>query len=132
MNREAIEKVITGIKQIIEFACKDGITDIVLKGWVEDILKEAGYRLPPELKVLTDDEITNKLKEIQPEGFNWVNVTKTEMIKFKAIVQAQRDADKARREGKEWQRNVLRIGNILNLMSLEKLSGTGCASTMRT
>ena len=45
------------------------------------------------MRSLNDEEIKEKLGEIQPEGFDWVNVTETEMVKFRAIAQAQHDFD---------------------------------------
>ena len=47
------------------------------------ILAKVGYCLPPELKVLSDEEIKAKLKEIEPEGFNWTDMTNQEIIKFR-------------------------------------------------
>ena len=55
----------------------------------QSIIK-AGY-LPVELvqlEGLGDKEIRYKLEEIQPEGFDWTDITDTEMIKFRAISQA--------------------------------------------
>jgi hypothetical protein len=34
---------------------------------------------------MNDDEIKDVLGKIQPEGFDWVNCTETEMVKFRAI-----------------------------------------------
>lgn len=54
------------------------------------LIKEAGY-IPVELvqlEMLGDKEIRYKLEEIQPEGFDWTDITDTEMIKFRAISQA--------------------------------------------
>ena len=53
----------------------------------------------PKFKVLSDEEIRNKLTEIQPEGFNWSGITETEMVKFKAIAQAQTDYCQKQLEG---------------------------------
>ena len=36
---------------------------------------------------MNDDEIKEVLRKIQPEGFNWVDNTETEMVKFRAIAQ---------------------------------------------
>jgi len=47
----------------------------------------------PSLKVLSDEQIIAKLREIQPEGFNWTDITRTESMKFYVIAQAQRDYD---------------------------------------
>ncbi len=52
------------------------------------LFESAGYRLIPELRVLSDEEIRAKLEQIQPEGFDWANPTDSEMIKFKAISEA--------------------------------------------
>lgn len=42
--------------------------------------------------LLKDEQIKDKLEKIQPEGFDWVTITDSEMIKFKAIAKAQLDA----------------------------------------
>lgn len=41
------------------------------------------------MKMLGDEKIRYKLEAIQPEGFDWADVTKADMIKFKAIAQLQ-------------------------------------------
>jgi hypothetical protein len=54
------------------------------------LMKQAGYLPVQEVKleVLTDEEIINKLGEIQPEGFDWRTITNNELIKFRVISQA--------------------------------------------
>jgi len=47
------------------------------------------------MKILTDEQINDKLEQIQPEGFCWTNPTKPEMVKFKALLQTQIDQDRA-------------------------------------
>ena len=39
--------------------------------------------------LIGEKEIRDKLGALQPDGFNWVDLTDTEMLKFKAIAQAQ-------------------------------------------
>lgn len=46
------------------------------------------------LKALSDERIKEKLGEIQPEGFDWIDPTETEMVKFRAISQATVDKDR--------------------------------------
>ena len=47
------------------------------------------------MKILTNDQINDKLEQIQPEGFDWTDPTDTELVKFRALLQAQADQDKA-------------------------------------
>ena len=51
---------------------------------------------PVQLEVLGEKEIRYKLELIQPEGFNWADATETEMIKFKAISQANNTHNEAK------------------------------------
>ena len=64
-------------------------------------LTNAGYLKPPELTVLTEEQIKEKLGKIQPEGFDWVTMTNTEMIKFKAIAVEQLDHTKKELKGEQ-------------------------------
>jgi hypothetical protein len=59
------------------------------------VILDAGYKRVEEVRLegLTDEEVMLSLSEVQPDGFNWVNVTVSEMTKYKTIAQAQRDAD---------------------------------------
>jgi len=47
------------------------------------------------MKILTNDQINDKLEQIQPEGFDWTDPTDTELVKFRALLQSQLDQDKA-------------------------------------
>ena len=74
-----------GKDYIVQFSYSSLISEII------NIIKEAGYHLPVELKALGDEDIKYKLEQIQPEGFDWENTTFAEMIKYRAIAQAQVD-----------------------------------------
>ena len=96
---EAVEKLREQITQILvemkayqkvfpkgeRLLIRDELTNKILY-----LIKKAGY-FPVELvqlEGLGDKEIRYKLEEIQPEGFDWTDITDTEMIKFRAISQA--------------------------------------------
>ena len=109
--KELIEKITEHLSEnVAMFDCQDGCPDEVaiyekdhpgetlrtdsycnkcFAGQIVFITEKAGYRKQPEL--LTEAEIKDKLETIQPDGFNWTDTTDAEMIKFKAISQAQQD-----------------------------------------
>lgn len=72
---------------------------VICKKIAEEIY-EAGYRIVPELKGLSPDEISDVLESVQPEGFNWSNLTPAEVVKFVAVAQAQVDDVMRQIEGK--------------------------------
>ena len=72
--------------------------DLKFADYILYLIKEAGYLPvePVQLEVLGEKEIRYKLELIQPEGFNWADATETEMIKFKAISQANNTHNEAK------------------------------------
>jgi hypothetical protein len=90
---EEIQKL---AEEIVEATKAGNVSSKDLAIW----LYKAGSRLPVELTVLSEKEILDTLYKIQPEGFNWTEVTKNEMEKFRVIAQAQRDHDQ-QMEGKD-------------------------------
>ena len=61
--------------------CVNLAKQVLAKGW--EVVEGAE---------LTGKEIKEKLEEIQPEGFDWVNITEAEMYKFKEIARAMKQA----------------------------------------
>jgi hypothetical protein len=73
--------------------CIDGIDGKDCFGCLAQIAIKFGYHKvePVQLEVLGERGIKNTLEDIQPEGFYWGTMTKTEIFKFKAISQATID-----------------------------------------
>ncbi len=65
-------------------------TDIA--GWYEGFDNAILTAIREKIKkaLLTDEEIKDRLTRIEPEGFNWGDITKGGMIKFKAVAQAMK------------------------------------------
>lgn len=76
-NKELVDKVIVEVKQIIAFACKDGITDFYLKGWVGEIVstiqQAVAEQTKGEIKSIMED--SPDLRSLEKNIADWLGAT---------------------------------------------------------